>query len=90
LIRVIRPVTFAATHFEKNVASPWRAKEYDTAGYPVFTLHSLPLDEDLLERLFGEEVEERPKKRSFSTSDSRFLSRGCCAGSSRSLRNWRR
>jgi predicted CoA-substrate-specific enzyme activase len=31
-------------------------EEFQKAGYPVFTLHSLPLDEDLLERLFGEEV----------------------------------
>jgi len=33
-------------------------EEFQKAGYPVFTLHSLPLDEDLLERLFGEEVED--------------------------------
>jgi predicted nucleotide-binding protein (sugar kinase/HSP70/actin superfamily) len=33
-------------------------EEFQKAGYPVFTLHSLPLDEDLLERLFGQEVKE--------------------------------
>jgi predicted CoA-substrate-specific enzyme activase len=31
-------------------------EEFQKAGYPVFTMHSLPADEDILERLFGEEV----------------------------------
>ncbi len=30
--------------------------ELQKLGYPVFTMDSLPLDEDMLERLFGEEV----------------------------------
>jgi predicted nucleotide-binding protein (sugar kinase/HSP70/actin superfamily) len=31
-------------------------EEFQKIGYPVFTQDSLPIDEDLLERLFGEEV----------------------------------
>ena len=31
--------------------------EFQKLGYPVFTQDSLPLDEDILERLFGEEIE---------------------------------
>lgn len=31
-------------------------EEFQKLGYPVFTQHSLPLDEDILERLFGEDV----------------------------------
>ena len=31
-------------------------EEFQKLGYPVFTQSTLPLDEDLLERLFGEEV----------------------------------
>lgn len=31
-------------------------EEFQKLGYPVFTQDSLPLDEDILERLFGEEV----------------------------------
>ncbi len=30
--------------------------EFQKLGYPVFSQHTLPFDEDLLERLFGEEV----------------------------------
>ncbi|HYE66037.1 MAG TPA: BadF/BadG/BcrA/BcrD ATPase family protein, partial [Pyrinomonadaceae bacterium] len=31
-------------------------EEFQKIGYPVFTIDSLPIDEDILERLFGEEV----------------------------------
>ena len=31
-------------------------EEIQKKGYPIFTIDSLPLDEDVLERLFGEEV----------------------------------
>ena len=31
-------------------------EEFQKAGYPVFTMHSLPIDPDILERLFGDEV----------------------------------
>ncbi len=31
-------------------------EEFQKIGYPVFTQDSLPIDEDILERLFGEEV----------------------------------
>jgi predicted CoA-substrate-specific enzyme activase len=31
-------------------------EEFQKLGYPIFSQHTLPLDEDLLERLFGEEV----------------------------------
>ncbi len=31
-------------------------EEFQKAGYPVFTMHSLPIDDDILERLFGDEV----------------------------------
>ncbi len=31
-------------------------EEFQKLGYPVFSQHTLPLDEDLLDRLFGEEV----------------------------------
>jgi hypothetical protein len=30
--------------------------EFQKLGYPIFSQSTLPLDEDLLERLFGEEV----------------------------------
>jgi predicted nucleotide-binding protein (sugar kinase/HSP70/actin superfamily) len=30
--------------------------EFQKLGYPIFSQHTLPIDEDLLERLFGEEV----------------------------------
>ncbi len=33
-------------------------EEFQKLGYPVFTQHSLPLDEDILERLFGKEVRQ--------------------------------
>ena len=32
--------------------------EFQKLGYPVFSQHTLPFDEDLLERLFGEEVRQ--------------------------------
>jgi predicted nucleotide-binding protein (sugar kinase/HSP70/actin superfamily) len=31
-------------------------EEFQKLGYPIFSQHTLPLDEDLLDRLFGEEV----------------------------------
>ena len=31
-------------------------EEFQKLGYPVFSQSTLPLDEDLLDRLFGEEV----------------------------------
>ncbi len=31
-------------------------EEFQKIGYPVFTIDSLPIDEDILERLFGDEV----------------------------------
>jgi hypothetical protein len=31
-------------------------EEFQKLGYPVFSQNTLPLDEDLLERLFGDEV----------------------------------
>jgi predicted nucleotide-binding protein (sugar kinase/HSP70/actin superfamily) len=31
-------------------------EEFQKLGYPIFSQNTLPLDEDLLERLFGEEV----------------------------------
>jgi predicted nucleotide-binding protein (sugar kinase/HSP70/actin superfamily) len=34
-------------------------EEFQKLGYPVFTQSTLPLDEDLLERLFGEEVRSK-------------------------------
>jgi predicted nucleotide-binding protein (sugar kinase/HSP70/actin superfamily) len=33
-------------------------EEFQKLGYPVLTMASLPLDDDMLERLFGEEVRE--------------------------------
>src|SRR5438067_12376898 len=30
--------------------------EFQKLGYPIFSQHTVPLDEDMLERLFGEEV----------------------------------
>jgi predicted nucleotide-binding protein (sugar kinase/HSP70/actin superfamily) len=32
--------------------------EFQKLGYPIFSQNTLPLDEDLLERLFGDEVRE--------------------------------
>src|SRR5690606_23376876 len=32
--------------------------EFQKLGYPVFSQHTLPFDEDLLDRLFGDEVRE--------------------------------
>ncbi|HXK59089.1 MAG TPA: BadF/BadG/BcrA/BcrD ATPase family protein [Acidobacteriota bacterium] len=45
-------------------------EEFQKAGYPVFTLQSLPLDEDLLEQMFGEEVESGVIRSPLDISDA--------------------
>jgi predicted CoA-substrate-specific enzyme activase len=45
-------------------------EEFQKLGYPVLTLASLPLDEDLLERLFGEEVRAGVIRHPLDVSDA--------------------
>ena len=44
-------------------------EEFQKLGYPIFSQSTLPLDEDLLERLFGEEVEAGLIKHPLDISD---------------------
>jgi len=44
-------------------------EEFQKLGYPIFTQDSLPLDEDILERLFGEEVRQGIIRDYFDISD---------------------
>jgi len=43
--------------------------EFQKLGYPVFTQDSLPIDEDIIERLFGEEVAAGEIKSGFDVND---------------------
>jgi predicted nucleotide-binding protein (sugar kinase/HSP70/actin superfamily) len=43
--------------------------EFQKLGYPIFSQSTLPLDEDLLERLFGEEVKAGTIKHALDISD---------------------
>jgi len=45
-------------------------EEFQKIGYPVLTLASLPLDEDILERLFGEEIRAGAIKGPTDVSDA--------------------
>jgi predicted nucleotide-binding protein (sugar kinase/HSP70/actin superfamily) len=44
-------------------------EEFQKLGYPVFSQSTLPLDEDLLERLFGEEVRSGALKHALDIQD---------------------
>jgi predicted CoA-substrate-specific enzyme activase len=44
-------------------------EEFQKLGYPVFSQSTLPLDEDLLERLFGEEVRRGALKHALDIQD---------------------
>jgi len=44
-------------------------EEFQKLGYPVFSQSTLPLDEDLLERLFGEEVRSGTLKHALDIQD---------------------
>jgi predicted nucleotide-binding protein (sugar kinase/HSP70/actin superfamily) len=45
-------------------------EEFQKLGYPVFAQDTLPLDEDILERLFGEEVREGIIRHPLDISDA--------------------
>jgi predicted nucleotide-binding protein (sugar kinase/HSP70/actin superfamily) len=52
-------------------------EEFQKLGYPVFSQHTLPIDEDLLERLFGEEVRAGVVKHALDISDAWKNSYSC-------------
>src|SRR5581483_10208857 len=45
-------------------------EEFQKLGYPVLTLGSLPIDADILERLFGEEVRAGVTSHALDVSDA--------------------
>jgi predicted CoA-substrate-specific enzyme activase len=51
--------------------------EFQKLGYPIFSQNTLPLDEDLLERLFGEEVREGVISNPLDMSDAWKNSYSC-------------
>jgi len=51
--------------------------EFQKLGYPIFSQNTLPLDEDLLERLFGEEVRAGVISHALDISDSWKNSYSC-------------
>jgi predicted nucleotide-binding protein (sugar kinase/HSP70/actin superfamily) len=51
--------------------------EFQKLGYPIFSQNTLPLDEDLLERLFGEEVREGVISHPLDISDAWKNSYSC-------------
>jgi predicted CoA-substrate-specific enzyme activase len=51
--------------------------EFQKLGYPIFSQNTLPLDEDLLERLFGEEVREEIISSPLDISDAWKNSYSC-------------
>jgi predicted nucleotide-binding protein (sugar kinase/HSP70/actin superfamily) len=51
--------------------------EFQKLGYPIFSQHTLPLDEDLLERFFGEEVRAGVVKSPLDISDAWKNSYSC-------------
>jgi predicted CoA-substrate-specific enzyme activase len=52
-------------------------EEFQKLGYPIFSQHTLPLDEDMLERLFGEEVRAGIVKHALDISDAWKNSYSC-------------
>ena len=44
-------------------------EEFQKLGYPVFTQDSLPIDDDIIERLFGEEIERGEIESGFDIGD---------------------
>jgi predicted CoA-substrate-specific enzyme activase len=52
-------------------------EEFQKLGYPIFSQHTLPVDEDLLERLFGEEVRAGLIKSPLDISDAWKNSYSC-------------
>ena len=52
-------------------------EEFQKLGYPIFSQNTLPLDEDLLERLFGEEVREGMISHALDISDAWKNSYSC-------------
>jgi predicted nucleotide-binding protein (sugar kinase/HSP70/actin superfamily) len=52
-------------------------EEFQKLGYPVFSQHTLPIDEDMLERLFGEEVRAGVVKHALDISDAWKNSYSC-------------
>jgi predicted nucleotide-binding protein (sugar kinase/HSP70/actin superfamily) len=51
--------------------------EFQKLGYPIFSQHTLPVDEDMLERLFGEEVRAGLIKSPLDISDAWKNSYSC-------------
>jgi predicted CoA-substrate-specific enzyme activase len=51
--------------------------EFQKLGYPIFSQNTLPLDEDMLERLFGEEVRARVISHPLDISDAWKNSYSC-------------
>ena len=43
--------------------------EFQKLGYPIFTQDSLPIDDDIIERLFGEEIERGEIQSGFDIAD---------------------
>src|SRR5580700_10823185 len=52
-------------------------EEFQKLGYPIFSQNTLPLDEDMLERLFGEEVRAGVISHALDISDSWKNSYSC-------------
>jgi predicted CoA-substrate-specific enzyme activase len=52
-------------------------EEFQKLGYPIFSQNTLPLDEDMLERLFGEEVRAGVVKHALDISDAWKNSYSC-------------
>ncbi len=52
-------------------------EEFQKLGYPIFSQNTLPLDEDMLERLFGEEVREGVISHPLDISDAWKNSYSC-------------
>ena len=52
-------------------------EEFQKLGYPIFSQHTLPLDEDMLERLFGEEVRAGVVKHALDITDAWKNSYSC-------------
>ena len=52
-------------------------EEFQKLGYPIFSQHTLPMDEDMLERLFGEEVRTGVIKHPLDIADAWKNSYSC-------------
>jgi predicted CoA-substrate-specific enzyme activase len=52
-------------------------EEFQKLGYPIFSQNTLPLDEDMLERLFGEEVRAGVVKHALDITDAWKNSYSC-------------